>query len=176
MSFNPIHGGPIAIGSMAAIAEFSQGLDRRLVPLEVELANEHPDRIFGLGLAQVVACGLAISAVIVVQLEACVRTGRHHDLVLTTRANHHERHTRGLAVDLAEAMPWQGNEYFERIVQNNTVNDILVGIPWFTDAGLLYTRTDLGEEHELTVVRKGYGCRPVEPREVAFLRLARRQP
>lgn len=51
------------------------------------------------------------------------------------------------ALDLTEAIGWQGQEYFDRIVQNNTVNDILVGIPWFTDAGLLYTRTDLGEKY-----------------------------
>ena len=37
---------------------------------------------------------------------------------------------------------------FERIVQNNTVEGFgLMGIPWFTDAGLLYYRTDLLEEY-----------------------------
>lgn len=51
------------------------------------------------------------------------------------------------AVDLAEAIGWQGEEYFDRIVSNNTVNDALVGIPWFTDAGLLYYRTDLLEKY-----------------------------
>lgn len=38
-------------------------------------------------------------------------------------------------------------QYFERIVQNNTVEGALVGIPWFTDAGLLYYRTDLLEKY-----------------------------
>jgi trehalose/maltose transport system substrate-binding protein len=51
------------------------------------------------------------------------------------------------AVDLKDAMASQGVEYFERIVANNTVNDVLVGIPWFTDAGLMYTRTDLQEKY-----------------------------
>ncbi|HVL25849.1 MAG TPA: ABC transporter substrate-binding protein, partial [Thermomicrobiales bacterium] len=40
-----------------------------------------------------------------------------------------------------------GVTFFDRIVQNNTVNDALVGIPWFTDAGLLYYRTDLLEKY-----------------------------
>ena len=51
------------------------------------------------------------------------------------------------AVDLTEAMESQGYEYFDRIVENNTVDDKLVGIPWFTDAGILYYRTDLLEEN-----------------------------
>lgn len=49
------------------------------------------------------------------------------------------------AVDLSDAIGWQGQEYFERIVENNTVDGVLVGIPWFTDAGLLYYRKDLLE-------------------------------
>lgn len=51
------------------------------------------------------------------------------------------------AVDLSGAIGWQGSEYFERIVQNNTVGGKLVGIPWYTDAGILYYRTDLLEKH-----------------------------
>jgi trehalose/maltose transport system substrate-binding protein len=51
------------------------------------------------------------------------------------------------AVDLADAIGWQGAEYFERIVSNNTAGGKLVGIPWYTDAGLLYYRTDLLEAH-----------------------------
>ena len=47
------------------------------------------------------------------------------------------------AVDLSQAIGWQGQKYIDRIVQNNTVNGALVGIPWYTDAGLLYYRTDL---------------------------------
>jgi trehalose/maltose transport system substrate-binding protein len=41
-----------------------------------------------------------------------------------------------------------GANFFDRIVQNNTVNDSLVGIPWYTDAGLLYYRTDLLEKYQ----------------------------
>ncbi len=33
--------------------------------------------------------------------------------------------------------------HFPAIVQNNTFNGKLVGIPWFTDAGVLYSRSDL---------------------------------
>jgi len=40
-------------------------------------------------------------------------------------------------------------EHFPAIVQNNTVDGTLIGIPWFTDAGLLYYRTDLLEEYSL---------------------------
>jgi trehalose/maltose transport system substrate-binding protein len=54
------------------------------------------------------------------------------------------------AVDLSEALTWQGHDFFERIVANNTVNDILVGVPWFTDAGLLYYRKDLMEANGIS--------------------------
>jgi trehalose/maltose transport system substrate-binding protein len=33
--------------------------------------------------------------------------------------------------------------HFPAIVQNNTFNGRLVGLPWFTDAGVLYSRSDL---------------------------------
>jgi len=38
-------------------------------------------------------------------------------------------------------------EHFDAIIQNNTVDGKLIGIPWFTDAGLLYYRTDLLEKY-----------------------------
>lgn len=37
--------------------------------------------------------------------------------------------------------------HFPAIVENNTVDGALIGIPWFTDAGLLYYRTDLLEKY-----------------------------
>jgi len=53
------------------------------------------------------------------------------------------------AVDLSDAMASQGAEYFERIVTNNTVDGALVGIPWYTDAGLLYYRQDLLDKYNI---------------------------
>jgi trehalose/maltose transport system substrate-binding protein len=54
-----------------------------------------------------------------------------------------------LAEHLIDLSPYVENpdDYFQRIIQNNTVDGALVGIPWFTDAGLLYYRTDLLEKY-----------------------------
>ena len=43
------------------------------------------------------------------------------------------------------------DQHFPAIVENNTVDGKLIGIPWFTDAGLLYYRTDLLEKYDLDV-------------------------
>ncbi|GGK22755.1 ABC transporter substrate-binding protein [Salinarimonas ramus] len=50
-------------------------------------------------------------------------------------------------IDLAEHMDGQQDEHFPAIVENNTIDGRLVAMPWFTDAGLLYYRSDLLEKH-----------------------------
>jgi trehalose/maltose transport system substrate-binding protein len=44
-------------------------------------------------------------------------------------------------------------DHFPAIIENNTVDGQLIGIPWFTDAGLLYYRSDLLEKYSLDVPR-----------------------
>jgi trehalose/maltose transport system substrate-binding protein len=52
------------------------------------------------------------------------------------------------AVDLGKYFKEEEiKEFFPRIVENNTVGGRLVSIPWFTDAGILYYRTDLLEKY-----------------------------
>jgi trehalose/maltose transport system substrate-binding protein len=52
--------------------------------------------------------------------------------------------------------------YFPRIIQNNTVNGKLVSIPVYTDAGLLFYRTDLLEKY-------GYDAPPTTWEELAAM-------
>jgi trehalose/maltose transport system substrate-binding protein len=54
------------------------------------------------------------------------------------------------AVDLSEPLADLAAMHFPAIVENNTVDGKLVGIPWFTDAGLLYWRQDLLDQYGLT--------------------------
>ncbi len=51
-------------------------------------------------------------------------------------------------IDLKEHVDQETiGQHFEAIVENNTVDEQLVAMPWFTDAGLLYYRDDLLEKH-----------------------------
>jgi trehalose/maltose transport system substrate-binding protein len=55
-------------------------------------------------------------------------------------------------IDLGEYLTEdEAAAHFPAIYQNNTVDGRLVGIPWFTDAGLLYYRPDLLEKYGLDV-------------------------
>jgi trehalose/maltose transport system substrate-binding protein len=58
-----------------------------------------------------------------------------------------------LAEHMVDLTPYVSEEvlasHFPAIVENNTVDGSLVAIPWFTDAGLLYYRTDLLEKYSL---------------------------
>ncbi len=55
------------------------------------------------------------------------------------------------AVDLTEAVGDLASDFLPAIIENNTVDGQLVAIPWYTDAGLMYYRTDLFEKYGLTV-------------------------
>ena len=56
--------------------------------------------------------------------------------------------------DLKSIVPAaQLKEYFPSMVENNTVNGKLIALPWFTDAGVLYYRTDLLKKY-------GYSAAP----------------
>lgn len=51
-------------------------------------------------------------------------------------------------VDLKPYSQGQEAEHFPAIVANNTVNGKLLGMPWYTDTGLLYYRTDLLQKYK----------------------------
>lgn len=53
------------------------------------------------------------------------------------------------ALDLSQTLTDLASIHFPALIQNNTVDGALVGMPWFTDAGLLYYRTDLLEKYGL---------------------------
>lgn len=54
------------------------------------------------------------------------------------------------------------SRHFPAIVQNNTIGGKLVGMPWFTDAGVLYYRTDLLKKY-------GYKAPPKTWNELATM-------
>jgi trehalose/maltose transport system substrate-binding protein len=53
-------------------------------------------------------------------------------------------------VDLSGKLGEAAKQHIEGIVQNNTVDGKLVAMPWFTDFGMLYYRTDLLEKNGYT--------------------------
>lgn len=55
------------------------------------------------------------------------------------------------AVDLNPALSDLAALHFPAIVENNTIDGALVGMPWFTDAGLFWYRTDLLEKYGVAV-------------------------
>ncbi|MCM8748261.1 ABC transporter substrate-binding protein [Thermomicrobiaceae bacterium CFH 74404] len=50
-------------------------------------------------------------------------------------------------VDLSQALGEEAKAHYETIIENNTVDGKLVGMPWFGDFGMLYYRTDLLEKY-----------------------------
>jgi trehalose/maltose transport system substrate-binding protein len=50
-------------------------------------------------------------------------------------------------MDMTRTVGESIKQHFPPIVAANTVNGQLVGVPWFTDAGILYYRKDLLEKH-----------------------------
>lgn len=55
------------------------------------------------------------------------------------------------AVDLKDAFAGDVADFVSALIQNNTVDGTLVGIPWFTDVGLLFYRTDLVQKYGVSV-------------------------
>lgn len=52
-------------------------------------------------------------------------------------------------IDLKPSMEGAEAEHFESLVENNTIDGELKAMPWFTDAGVLYYRSDLLEKYGL---------------------------
>ena len=71
-----------------------------------------------------------------------------------------------LADDLLDLTPYfnpaQLADFFPEMVANNTVNGQLLAVPWFTDAGLLYYRTDL-------LQRYGFNTLPTTWNDLAYM-------
>jgi trehalose/maltose transport system substrate-binding protein len=50
-------------------------------------------------------------------------------------------------VDLNPVLATEARQHYPAIIQNDTVDGRLIGIPWFADFGMLYYRTDLLEKY-----------------------------
>lgn len=57
-----------------------------------------------------------------------------------------ELHAEDLSQE-ADELKEVGTTFFERILDNNTIEGKVVSLPWFTDAGVFYYRTDLLEQY-----------------------------
>ncbi|MDQ3808893.1 MAG: ABC transporter substrate-binding protein [Chloroflexota bacterium] len=53
-------------------------------------------------------------------------------------------------VDLAPKLGDDAKQHYPGIIENNTVDGKLVGIPWFGDFGMLYYRTDLLQKYSIS--------------------------
>lgn len=60
------------------------------------------------------------------------------------------RHAEDLS-EIADELAAEDATFFSRILENNRVGDTLVSLPAFTDAGVLYSRTDLLDKYGLEV-------------------------
>jgi trehalose/maltose transport system substrate-binding protein len=57
-------------------------------------------------------------------------------------------------VDLGPALGDAAKQHYPGIIENNTVDGHLVGIPWFGDFGMLYYRTDLMQKYNISAPPK----------------------
>jgi trehalose/maltose transport system substrate-binding protein len=57
-------------------------------------------------------------------------------------------------VDLGPKLGDAAKQHYPAIIDNNTVNGALVGMPWFGDFGMLYFRTDLMQKYGLSAPPK----------------------
>jgi len=57
-------------------------------------------------------------------------------------------------LDLAPRLSNEAKQHYSTIIENNTIDGKLVGMPWFGDFGLLYYRTDLLQKYGLSAPPK----------------------
>jgi len=54
------------------------------------------------------------------------------------------------ATDLSAELKANADDWFQAIVDNNTVDGVLTSIPWYTDAAIMYFRTDLLAKYNIS--------------------------